>query len=144
LLLAACLLVGCYHPAQVVIWLDCIRTTPDEAEVAVKVKNLENRATTPLAITLSIESWQDGAWGKPVLLLHPAPFVLNRHEEHVLTAPLKAPGAMIRGFVQITEQESGRLLQSVTLDRSVRTPPAKPATPSHAKPGLATPPRRGT
>jgi hypothetical protein len=106
------LLAGCAKPANVQTNLDISNNT-----VAVKVKNQDAMATTPLLVNVSVQFHKDGKWTEPDVVLHPAGFVLKGHEEQILHALVKPSGDAIKAKITIKEQESGRVISNQELEK---------------------------
>ena len=104
---------GCANAPQLATSLD-IQKSPDNSLVVLqlKVTNLEDRVTVPIAIELTGQARMNGQWSKPETLLHPAAFVLNRNEQRGITKPWKVQADAIRTTLIVKEQESGHLLKS--------------------------------
>ena len=113
LMIALLALWGCAHPPQLAISLD-IQKSPDNSLVVLqlKVTNLEDRVTVPIAIELTGQARTNGQWSKPETLLHPAAFVLNRKEQRGITKPWKVQADAVRTTLVVKEQESGHVLKS--------------------------------
>jgi len=108
----AAALVGCAHPPKVSTALSAKRKSPDTVAIILKVKNLENRPTTPILVNVSAELRSGNAWDKARPLMTPAAFVLNRNEEHTITAELKTTADSIRTQLTVKEAENGNLLKT--------------------------------
>jgi hypothetical protein len=104
---------GCAHPPQLTTSLD-IQKSPDNSFVVLqlKVTNLEDRATVPIAVELTGQARTNGQWSKPEILLRPAAFVLNRNEVRGITKPWRVQADAVRTTLVVKEQESGHLLKS--------------------------------
>ena len=102
-------LASCSHSSKIATTIDFGSRAPDLTVITVKVKNQETRATTPLAIDVSLQLKRGEDWGKPASVLHPAAFVLNKQEEQVLRTTVKLRGETIRGTVTVKEQQTGKL-----------------------------------
>lgn len=113
LMIALVALWGCAHPPQLATSLD-IQKSPDNSLVVLqlKVTNLEDRVTVPIAIELTGQARTNGQWSKPETLLHPAAFVLNRKEQRGITKPWRVQADAVRTTLVVKEQESGHLLKS--------------------------------
>jgi hypothetical protein len=108
LLLALC---GCAHPPQLATSLD-IQRTGAMVLLKLKVTNLEDRVTVPIAVELTGQFRSNGQWSKPETLLHPAAFVLNRKEQREITKPWRVQADDVRTTLIVKEQESGNILKS--------------------------------
>jgi hypothetical protein len=108
MLLALC---GCAHAPQLATSLDVQRT---DAMVLLKLRvtNLEDRVTVPIAVELTGQFRSNGQWSKPETLLHPAAFVLNRKEQREITKPWRVQADGVRTTLIVKEQESGNILKS--------------------------------
>ena len=113
LMIALLALWGCAHPPQLATSLD-VQKSPDNSLVVIqlKVTNLEDRVTVPIAIELTGQARTNGQWSKPETLLHPAAFVLNRKEQRGITKPWRVQADAVRTTLVVKEQESGHLLKS--------------------------------
>jgi hypothetical protein len=113
LMISLVALWGCAHPPQLATSLD-IQKSPDNSLVVLqlKVTNLEDRVTVPIAIELTGQARMNGQWSKPETLLHPAAFVLNRKEQRGITKPWRVQADAVRTTLVVKEQESGHLLKS--------------------------------
>jgi hypothetical protein len=77
-----------------------------------KVTNLEDRVTVPIAVELTGQARTNGQWSKPETLVHPAAFVLNRKEQRGITKPWRVQADAVRTTLVVKEQESGHVLKS--------------------------------
>ena len=127
LILALLALAGCARPPQVAATLDIRKESDNLIVLKLKIVNLEDRATVPIAIELTGEAETNGKWDKPSTLLHPAAFVLNRKEERDVTKLWRVPADAVRTTLIVREQESGRLLKSEKSEK--RLAPAPTAQP---------------
>jgi hypothetical protein len=105
-------LAGCAHPPQLSTTLDIRKDSANLVIVKLKVVNLENRATVPVAVELTGEAETNGHWDKSASLLHPAAFVLNAKEEREITKLWRVPADAVRTTLVIREQERGNVLKS--------------------------------
>ena len=117
-LILALALAGCAHPPQLALALDLQKEAPDAILVKLKVTNLENSVTVPIAIDLSGQAQVGGQWQKASTVLHPAAFVLNRREQREITALWKAPADAVRTTLVVREQETGNLLKSEKAEKN--------------------------
>ena len=113
LMLMLLTLTGCAHPPQLGTTLD-VQKSPDKSLVVLQLKviNLEDRVTVPIALELIGQTRVNGQWSKPETLLHPAAFVLNRNEQRAVTKPWRVQADAIRTTLTVKEQESGNILKS--------------------------------
>lgn len=88
-----------------------------------KVVNLEDRATVPIAVELTGQAETNGHWDKPATLLHPAAFVLNRKEQRDITKLWRVSADAVRTTLVIREQESGNLLRSEKAEKKFSAAP---------------------
>jgi hypothetical protein len=114
LLLALC---GCAHPPQIATSLDIQKSSNDLVLVKLKVTNLEDRVTVPIAIELTGQARTNGQWSKPETLLHPAAFVLNRKEQREITKLWRVQADAVRTTLIVKEQETGNLLKSEKIEK---------------------------
>lgn len=105
-------LSGCAHPPQISTSLQFQKSSDGLVIARLKVTNLEDRVTVPIALELTGESRSDGQWSKPESLLHPAAFVLNRKEQREITKLWRVPADAVRTTLVLKEQETGHLLKS--------------------------------
>jgi hypothetical protein len=105
-------LAGCTHPAKLSTSLNVQKKSDELILVTMKVANLENSVTTPIALEVTGQARTGGHWSKPETLLHPAAFVLNRNEQREITKFWKIQADAVRTTLVIKEQETGRLLKS--------------------------------
>ncbi len=89
-----------------------------------RVKNLEDRATTPLSPEVVVQTRTGSSWDKPVSEIHPAPFVLNKKEQRDILKVVHTSADLVRATVTIKEQESGRVLVNQRLEKAVPAPAA--------------------
>ena len=83
-----------------------------------RIKNLEDRATTPIAPEVIVQTRTGTAWDKPVSQIHPAAFVLNRKEQRDIFKVLHTDADLVRATLMIKEQENGHVLMT-TADRKI-------------------------
>ena len=115
-------LVGCAKPPQLDITVKMDKQSADLIFVRVKVVNLEDRATVPIAIELTGQAESNGHWDKPGQLLHPAAFVLNKKEQREITKLWRVPADAARTTLVVKEQESGHLLKTEKTEKAFQTP----------------------
>ncbi|HYL38166.1 MAG TPA: hypothetical protein VEV17_19775 [Bryobacteraceae bacterium] len=129
LLILLLALAGCARPPQIATTLDISKESDNLIVLKLKIVNLEDRATVPIAIELTGEAETNGNWDKPATLLHPAAFVLNRKEEREITKLWRVPANAVRTTLIVREQESGRLLKSEKSEKRLVPAPAPTAQP---------------
>jgi hypothetical protein len=105
-------LAGCARPPQISTSLNIQKKSDELVFVTLKVVNLDNSVTTPIAIELTGQARTAGHWDKPSTLLHPAAFVLNRKEQREITKLWRIKADSVRTTLVIKEQENGHLLKS--------------------------------
>jgi hypothetical protein len=118
---------GCAHPPQLATNLDIQKSSDDLVLVKLKVTNLEDRVTVPIAIELTGQARTNGQWSKPETLLHPAAFVLNRKEQREITKLWRVQADAVRTTLIVREQETGNLLKSEKVERVFTGSPASQA-----------------
>jgi len=84
-----------------------------------RIKNLEDRATTPLAAEVIVQTRTGAAWDKPVSQIHPAAFVLNRQEQRDIFKVLHTGADVVRATLTIKEQENGHVLVNQRFEKAV-------------------------
>ncbi len=114
-------LAGCAHPPQLATSLDLHKQPDGAILLKLKVTNLEDRVTVPIAIDLSGQSEANGHWEKASTLLHPAAFVLNRKEQREITKLWRVQADAVRTTLVVREQETGNLLKSEKAEHSFAT-----------------------
>ena len=105
-------LAGCARPPRISTSLNVQKKSDELIFVTLKVVNLDNSVTTPIAIELTGQARMSGHWDKPATLLHPAAFVLNRKEQREITKLWRIKADGVRTTLVIKEQENGHLLKS--------------------------------
>lgn len=87
--------------------------------VKLKIANMEDRVTVPIAVELSGQAESNGHWDKTSTLLKPAAFVLNRKEDRTITKLWRVPADAVRTTLVVREQESGNLLKSERAEKTL-------------------------
>lgn len=116
-------LAACAHPPKVSTTLDVQKDSANLVLLKLKVTNLEDRVTVPIAIQLTGEAQENGQWEKPITLLQPAAFVLNRKEERTITKLWRISADAVRTTLVVREQESGNLLKSEKSEKTFSAAP---------------------
>lgn len=116
-------LTGCAKPPKISAALDITRKSNDVVLVMLRIKNLEDRATTPLAPEVVVQTRSGTTWDKPVSQIHPAAFVLNKKEQRDIFKVLHTNADLVRATVTIKEQENGHLLVNQRSEKAVPTSP---------------------
>lgn len=101
------LLAACATPPRIAANLQVRKTSATAGTVILKVKNQENRPTTPIVIDVTLKP-SDGS--TPLHPIHPAAFVLNRHEEREIVAPFTSNAARFEPVLTMREAETGKTL----------------------------------
>lgn len=114
--------VGCAKPSRISATLDITRHSPDTVFVMLRVKNLEDRATTPLTPVVVVQTRSGSVWDKPVPEIQPVPFVLNKMEQRDILKVVHTGADLMRATVTIKEQENGRVLINQRLEKAVPAP----------------------
>ena len=135
---ATLLMAGCAQPSKISATLDITRRSPDVVFVMLRIINLENRATTPLAPVVSVQTRTAKGWDQPVDEIKPAPFVLNKKEQRDIFKVLHTSADLVRATLTVREQESGYVLMTKRLEKAVPTSPQP--VPSTAAPATPPPP----
>jgi len=112
-------LAGCAHPSKVNATLDITRRAPDTVLIALRITNLEDHATTPLAPEVVIQTRTAGVWDKPAAEIQPVAFVLSKHELRNIIKVVHTAADLIRATVTVKEQESGHILINQRLEKAV-------------------------
>jgi hypothetical protein len=105
-------LAGCAHPPRLSTSITVQKKSDELILVTLKVANLENSVTTPIAIEVTGQARTGGHWSKSETLLHPAAFVLNRNEQREITKFWKIQADAVRTTLVMKEQENGHLIKS--------------------------------
>jgi hypothetical protein len=121
LVIAALLLTiaGCASPPKISATMDITRRAPDTVLVSLRITNLEDRATTPIAPEVVVQTHTGGAWEKPASQIHPVAFVLNKHELRNIVKVVHTKADIVRAMLTIKEQENGHLLMNQRIERAV-------------------------
>jgi hypothetical protein len=115
---------GCAHPPQLATSLDIQKSSDNLVLVKLKVTNLEDRVTVPIALELTGQARTNGHWSKAETLLHPAAFVLNRKEQREITKLWRVQADAVRTTLIEKEQETGNLLKSEKAEKLFTGSPA--------------------
>ena len=115
-------LSGCAQPPQVATSLDVQKSSDGLVLVKLKVTNLEDRVTVPIALELTGQARTNGQWSKPETLLHPAAFVLNRKEQREITKLWRVQTDAVRTTLVLKEQETGHILKSDKSEKNFTSP----------------------
>lgn len=127
-------IAGCARPSKISATLDITRKSPDMVLVMLRIKNLEDRATTPIAPEVKVQTRADRTWDKPMLAIHPAAFVLNRLEQRDIFKVLHTNADLVRATLVIKEQESGQVLINQRFEKAITLPPQVPSRGAPATP----------
>jgi hypothetical protein len=113
-LIAALLLVlsGCAKPPKISATLDITRRSNDIVLVMLRIKNLDDHATTPLAPEVMVQTRSGGS-------CHPVAFVLNRQEQRDIFKVLHTGADLVRATLTIKEQENGRVVVNQRIEKAV-------------------------
>lgn len=122
-------MTGCAKPPQLDVSLTLDKSNADVVFVKVKVVNVEDRATVPIAIEVTGQSQANGHWDKASTLLHPAAFVLNKKEQREITKLWRVPADAARTTLTVKEQETGRLLKTERAEQVFSAVPAPTTKP---------------
>ena len=123
LLILLVALGGCSHPPQISTSLDVLKSPDGPILLRLKVTNLEDRVTVPIALDMTGQNRSNGQWSKPESLLHPAAFVLNRKEQREITKFWRIQADAVRTTITLKEQENGHLLKSEKFEKSFTLQP---------------------
>ncbi|MGD0435593.1 MAG: hypothetical protein ABSB86_03965 [Bryobacteraceae bacterium] len=115
-------LIACAHPPQLATSLELRKEADNAIRVKLKITNLEDRVTVPIAIDLAGQTETDGRWDQASTLLHPAAFVLNRKEQREITKLWRVQADAVRTTLVVREQETGNLLKSEKAEKSFGAP----------------------
>jgi hypothetical protein len=113
---------GCAQPPQLATSLDIQKSSDGLVLVKLKVTNLEDRVTVPIALELTGQARTNGQWSKPETLLHPAAFVLNRKEQREITKLWRVQTDAVRTTLVLKEQETGHILKSDKAEKNFTSP----------------------
>jgi len=125
-LIAIAALCACAHPPKLSTTLDATKDSNNLVLLKLKIVNLEDSVTVPIAIQLTGQSESNGHWDKSTTLLQPAAFVLNRKEQRTITKLWRIPADAVRATLVVREQESGKLLQSEKFEKTLLPAPTAP------------------
>lgn len=118
---------GCSHPPQIATSLDVQKSADNPVVLKLKVTNLEDGVTVPIALELTGQARSNGQWGKPETLLHPAAFVLNRKEQREITKLWRVQADAVRTTLTLKEQETGNILKSEKAEKNLTGLPGSAA-----------------
>ena len=113
---------GCAQPPQIATSLDIQKSSDGLVLVKLKVTNLEDRVTVPIALELTGQARTNDQWSKPEVLLHPAAFVLNRKEQREITKLWRVQADAVRTTLVLKEQETGHILKSDKAEKVFTSP----------------------
>lgn len=127
LLLFAVLFTSCATPPRIAVTTQVRKTSPSAGRLTVTVKNIDNRASTPILLAVSLRAGS----GALLRVVHPAPFVLNKQETREIIASFISDAEQLEPVVELRIAQTAALLQPTSLTQ----------VPATAVPG--TPPPRG-
>jgi hypothetical protein len=110
---------GCARPPKISATMDINRRAPDIVLISLRITNLEDRATTPIAPEVMVQTRSGGAWDKPVSQIHPVAFVLNKHELRNIVKVVHTNADLVRAMLTIKEQENGDVLMNQRIEKAV-------------------------
>ena len=113
---------GCAQPPQIATILDVQKSSDGLVLVKLKVTNLEDRVTVPIALELTGQARTNDQWSKSEVLLHPAAFVLNRKEQREITKLWRVQADAVRTTLLLKEQETGHILKSDKAEKILTSP----------------------
>ena len=89
------------------------RSSPTSVLIKVHVRNERDTASVPLDVEVTAAPRRPSGWGAPIRVIHPAPFVLNKHESRDLeTTLITSSGA--RAMLTVREAERGVTVMTKT------------------------------
>jgi hypothetical protein len=112
-------LAGCARPPKISATMDINRRAPDTVLISLRITNLEDRATTPIAPDVVVQTHSGGTWDKPASQIHPVAFVLNKHELRNIVKVVHTNADIVRAMLTIKEQENGHLLMNQRIEKAV-------------------------
>jgi hypothetical protein len=112
-------MAGCASPPKISATMDITRRAPDTVLISLRITNLEDHATTPIAPDVVVQTHTGGAWDKPASQIHPVAFVLNKHELRNIVKVLHTNADTVRAMLTIKEQENGHLLMNQRIEKAV-------------------------
>ena len=110
---------GCYKPPNIATTIEYKRRSPQQVALTLKVKNTENRVTTPIVVELAVQTRAGEGWSRPDQMIHPSAFVLNRREERDITVILPGDATAVRTMLTLKEGETGHLLKSERAEKNL-------------------------
>lgn len=117
------ILTACAHPPKLAATLDILRNSDNLVLLKLKITNLDDSATVPIAVQITGQAQINGQWDKPGTVLQPAAFVLNRKEDRTITKLWHVSAQAVRTTLTIREQETGNLLKSEKSEKSFSAAP---------------------
>lgn len=112
-------IAGCASPPKISATMDISRRDPDTVLISLRVTNLEDHATTPIAPEVMVQTHSGGAWEKAVSQIHPVAFVLNKHELRNIVKVVHTNADVVRAMLTIKEQENGHVLMNQRIEKAV-------------------------
>jgi hypothetical protein len=112
-------LCACAHPPRLSTTLDIARDSDNLILLKLKIVNLEDRVTVPIALELTGQSETNGQWTKSESLLKPAAFVLNRKEQRNITKLWHIQADAVRTTLLLREQETGNILKTENSEKTL-------------------------
>src|SRR5271170_4218514 len=112
-------LSACAHPPNLTTALDITKDADNLVLLKLKIVNLDDRVTVPIAVELTGQAETNGHWDKPMPLLQPAAFVLNRKEQRTITKLWRIPADAVRTTLVLREQETGNVLKTEKSEKTL-------------------------
>ena len=112
--------------------LEMKRNAAGGVAITLVLTNERDMATVPLMV--AVYAFEPGTPDahKPEPVIHPAPFVLNRHESRTMTAEINTPLPVV-AELSVKESERGILLVAQTKTIDAAEPPAPAPEPAGQK-----------
>jgi hypothetical protein len=117
-------LAGCaaHHPPRISTSLTVEKKSDNLLFVTLRVINLEDSVTVPIAVTVTGQAELNGHWDKEAKLLSPTAFVLNRRERREITKLWRIQAEVVRTMLVVKEQENGHLLKTEKAEKTLAAP----------------------
>lgn len=109
---------ACAHPPKLSTTLDITKDSADLVLLKLKIVNLENSVTVPIAMQVTGQAENNGQWNKSETLLQPAAFVLNRKEQRTITKLWRISADAVRTTLVLREQETGNILKTENSEKT--------------------------
>ena len=124
-MLLAILLVSCATPPRIAVTTQVRKTSATEGRLTVNIRNMEDRASTPILLEVSLRSGS----APPLRVIHPVAFVLNKREVREIIARFKSDSDNLEAVVELRAAQTGAPVKPISIQALPPTSPTQvPAT----------------